>query len=162
MKTRQGVLSNSRSHEDWIPLMDTAAREVFELMLNCKLAVPTAPDETPWEVTSMVGLAGELCGLLSVRCDGKTAAFMASKMLGAVMEKIGPPEVADAIGEVCNMIAGNFKNKISGLSERCMLSPPTVITGSDYEMRSLLDSPTIEVRLLFEGMPILISLQIHA
>lgn len=162
MKTMQDVLANNGSHENWIPLIDTAAREVFELMLSCKLTAPTGPDETPWEVTSMVGLAGELCGVLSVRCNGKTAVLMASKMLGVVLDKVGPPEAADAIGEVCNMVAGNFKNKISGLSERCMLSPPTVITGSDYNMRILQDSPPLEVRLVFEGMPILISLQIHA
>jgi len=46
---------------------------------------------------------------------------------GVEAEKVGP-EISDALGEVCNMIAGNFKNKISGLSEGCMLSVPTVIT----------------------------------
>jgi len=75
-------------------------------------------------------------------------------------EKVGP-EISDALGEVCNMIAGNFKNKISGLSEGCMLSVPTVITGTDYSLHSQADSPGLEVRLLFEGMPIAISLQIR-
>jgi len=31
---------------------------------------------------------------------------------------------------------GNFKNKIDGLSDGCMLSLPTVITGSDYTLHS--------------------------
>jgi CheY-specific phosphatase CheX len=60
------------------------------------------------------------------------------------------------------MVAGNFKNKISGLSEGCMLSPPTVITGSDYDLHSMADSPALEVRLLFEGTPVQFSLQIHS
>jgi CheY-specific phosphatase CheX len=59
------------------------------------------------------------------------------------------------------MVAGNFKNKIAGLAEGCMLSPPTVITGSDYTLHSQADSP-IEVRLLFENMPIIISLAVHS
>jgi chemotaxis protein CheX len=77
------------------------------------------------------------------------------------VDKVGA-EMTDALGEVCNMVAGNFKNKISGLGDGCMLSPPTVVTGSDYSMRSLADSPAVELSLLFEGMPIVISLQIHS
>jgi len=48
---------------------------------------------------------------------------MTSKMLGVALDKVGL-EVADALGEVCNMVAGNFKNKIPGPAEGCMLSPP--------------------------------------
>ena len=43
----------------------------------------------------------------------------------------------DALGEICNMVAGNFKNKVSGLGNGCMLSVPTVITGRDYHCHSL-------------------------
>jgi chemotaxis protein CheX len=160
MKSVSELLAADDRHEDWIPLLEMAAREVFEVMLSCKLSVPIAPCEVPLEVTSMVGLAGQLCGVVSVRCSGKAAAQMASKMLGVDLDKVGP-EVSDALGEVCNIVAGNFKNKIAGLAEGCVLSPPTVITGSDYDLHSLAHSLVLEVRLLFEGMPILISLQMH-
>jgi CheY-specific phosphatase CheX len=60
------------------------------------------------------------------------------------------------------MVAGNFKNKIAGLAEGCMLSPPTVVTGSDYSLHSLAESPGLEISLLFERMPIVISLEIHS
>lgn len=97
--------------------------------------------------------------MLSVRCDGMSATLMASKMLGVEPDKVGG-EISDALGEICNMVAGNFKNKIPGLGDGCMLSPPTVITGNDYSLRSLADSPALELRLLLESMPIVISLQI--
>jgi len=148
------------SRENWAALLELATREVFELMLACQLTVPASADESPLDVTAMVGLAGQLCGVLSVRCSGKAAAFMTSKMLGVPLDKVGS-EVADALGEVCNMVAGNFKNKIPGLAEGCMLSPPTVITGSDYTLRSQADSPALQIRLLLEGMLIVISLQVH-
>jgi chemotaxis protein CheX len=70
--------------------------------------------------------------------------------------------VWDAIGEVCNMIAGNFKNKLSGMGSGCMLSVPTVITGGDYTFHSLADDGSLEVRLLFEGAPIQVALEIHS
>jgi chemotaxis protein CheX len=161
MKSPNEVLAADHRHEEWIPLMEVAAREVFELMLGCKLTVPKTPSDTNLDITSMVGLAGKPCGVFSVCCDGKSAALMTSKMLGVDVDKVGA-EMSDALGEVCNMVAGNFKNKISGLGEGCMLSPPTVITGSDYSMHSLADSPALELNLLFESMPIVISLQIHS
>ncbi len=66
---------------------------------------------------------------------------MAFKMLGAETDK-NSQEVRDAFGEICNMVAGNFKNKISGLGEGCMLSVPTVVTGNDYSLHSLTDVAT--------------------
>jgi len=161
MKSVTELLAADGGHQDWVPLLDTAAREVFELMLRSQLTELPSQEEVSLEVTSMVGLAGQLCGVLSVRCNGKGAALMTSKMLGVPLDKVGP-EVSDALGEVCNMIAGNFKNKIAGLAEGCMLSPPTVITGSDYNLHSMGASPALEVRMLFENMPIVISLEIHS
>ena len=141
--------------------MEVATREVFELMLSSQLTVPASEEEATMDVTAMVGLAGQLCGVLSVRCGLKAAVLMASKMLGVDLDKVGA-DMPDALGEVCNMVAGNFKNKIAGLAEGCMLSPPTVITGNDYSLHSQADSPGLEVRLLFENMLMVITLQIQS
>lgn len=161
MKSPNDLHSGNGAHADWIPLLETATREVFELMLGCQLTLPSEHQEAGDDVTAMVGLAGQLCGVLSVRCDGKAAALMTSKMLGVPLDKVGA-DVSDALGEVCNMVAGNFKNKIAGLAEGCMLSPPTVVTGSDYSLHSLAESPGLEISLLFERMPLVVSLQIHS
>lgn len=161
MNSANAVLSATDRHADWLPLLEVASREVFELMLGCKLTVPEATAEATYTITAMVGLAGKLCGVLSVSCDEKSAALMTSKMLGVDLDKIGA-EMSDALGEVCNMVAGNFKNKITGMGDGCMLSVPTVISGSDYSMYSLANSPALELRLLFESMPIVISLQIQS
>jgi chemotaxis protein CheX len=141
-------------------MLELALREVFELMLSTKLTTPDASAvETP-EITAMVGLAGQLCGVLSIKCTSKSATLMASKMLGIDAGEAGP-EVFDAFGEVCNMIAGNFKNKIPGLGDGCMLSVPTVVTGRDYCLHSLSNSPAVEVKLLFENALLEVSLQVH-
>src|SRR5882724_8147376 len=159
MKSANSMLASNPLHEEWVPLLETATREVFELMMGSQLTVPdriaTADEDKP-NTTAMVGLAGQLCGVLSVRCDRKAAALITSKMLGVDLDKVGP-EISDALGEVSNMVAGNFKNKITGLAEGCMLSPPTVITGTDYSLQSMTDSPALQIRLLFEGMPVAIA-----
>ena len=161
MKTADELFPAGGSRDSWSPLLELAAREVFELMLGCQLTLPVTAEETNLGITSMVGLAGQLCGLMSVRCDMKSGALMTSKMLGVELDKVGA-EMPDALGEICNMVAGNFKNKIAGLGDGCMLSPPTVITGNDYRMYGSSDAPTLELRLLFEGMPLVISLRIDA
>lgn len=125
---------------------------MFELMLSSELTSSQPVDSATLDVTAMVGLAGQLCGVLSVRCGIRAAALMTSKMLGVDVDQVGP-EMSDALGEVCNMVAGNLKNKISGLAEGCMLSPPTVITGNDYSLHSQAEEPGLEVHILFENMP---------
>ncbi|HVI10893.1 MAG TPA: chemotaxis protein CheX [Candidatus Binatia bacterium] len=155
------AMATGGNKETWIPLLELAAKEVFSLMLGTEISL-AAPDTTaPPAVTAMVGLAGQLCGVLSIRCDQQSAVLMASKMLGLEPDKVGD-EMSDAMGEISNMVAGNFKNKISGLGDGCMLSPPTVVTGNDYSLYALADSPAYEVSMLFEGAPFVISLQIHS
>jgi chemotaxis protein CheX len=160
VKTAKEMLEPTPTHEDWIPLLEVAAREVFELMLGCKLTACDLATDDELDVTSMVGLAGQLCGVLSVRCSIQAATIVASKMLGMEPESVGE-ELADALGEVGNMVAGNFKNKITGLGDGCMLSVPTVIIGNDYNVHPLNDSYVLELRLLFESHPLVISLSVH-
>ncbi len=81
-------------------------------------------------------------------------------MLGVSPDKVGA-ELSDAFGEVANMVAGNFKNKISGLGNGCMLSVPTVVTGRDYRLHPPAGSVAIQAMLLFERMPLFISLHVH-
>jgi len=150
------------SRQSWSPLLELAAREVFALMLGSHLAAAPAPiAEEGLGVTSMVGLAGQVCGVLALRCTALSAALMAAKML-AVDAGEAKPEMWDAVGEVCNMIAGNFKNKIPGMGDGCMLSVPTVITGTDYSLHALADSGKIEVHLLFEELPLIVSIEVHS
>jgi len=147
--------------EYWAPLLELSAQEVFGLMLGEHLEAATEPaPENTLDVTSMIGLAGSLCGLLTLRCSSNSAAFMATKMLGA--DGAGAKaQMEDAVGEVCNMVAGNFKNKISGIGDGCKLSVPTVITGSNYSLCTLANDYTTEINLLFYGSHIVISLQLN-
>jgi chemotaxis protein CheX len=148
--------------ESWVPLLEVAAREVFELMLGSTLAAaPEQPTEEGLDITAMVGLAGQLCGVIALRCTAKSAALMAARMLG-VDDADAKPEMWDAVGEVCNMIAGNLKNKIVGMADSCILSVPTVITGTDYSLHALTDSNLAGTPLLFEGLPLIVSIEVHS
>ena len=162
MNSSNQWVAQQGSRENWLPTLELAAREVFEIMVGSKLdRAPETETPPPFEFTSMVGLAGQVCGVLTLRCSTESAALMASKMLGVQPEEANQ-QMWDAIGEICNMIAGNFKNKIAGMGDHCMLSVPTVITGDDYSFHSLADGGSFEVRLLFEGSPLLVALELHS
>lgn len=118
-------------------------------------------EEVTSEFTAMVGLAGSLCGILSLRCSADGANLIASRMLGTAPCE-AQPESWDAVGEVCNMIAGNFKAKLSGIGDQCMLSVPTIITGVDYHMHSLTDGNSVEIVCEFDQYPLWITLELHS
>lgn len=159
------------SYESWPTLLGLAAHEVFVLMVGTELA--TATEIFPQEridITSMVGLAGEVCGVLTVRSTAPAVALMTSKMLDVDADTdsqqtnplhTNSQQSWDAFGEICNMIAGNFKHKIAGIGNDCMLSVPTVITGADYNLHCRVESDKISVHLLFEGHPLIVALEIH-
>jgi chemotaxis protein CheX len=73
-----------------------------------------------------------------------------------------PSTARDALGELCNMIAGNFKSKISSLADHCMLSVPTVISGEAYSMETLEPSDGVTVALTYDAEPIWVSLITHS
>ena len=109
----------------------------------------------------MVGMAGALCGMTTIRCSAETAIRLASKMAGDEAAK-DPNIVSDALGELCNMVAGNFKAKITSLADHCMLSVPTVISGDNYILQAAEPSEALQVPLNFEGSPVWISLVIQS
>jgi chemotaxis protein CheX len=148
--------------ENWSPLLELASREVFNLMLNSQLEPAPQPlSDAGLDVTTMVGLAGKMCGMVTVQCALSSAMRMASKMLGTDCETPGS-ETWDAMGEVCNMVAGNFKIKIPGMGDNCLLSVPTVIKGGDYRFHAIANSRRIQIGFLFEGALVLAALEIKS
>ncbi len=148
--------------EEWLPILELAVQEVFQIMLGSQLGPAAKSEPLPQaEVMAMVGLAGSLRGVVTFSCGAQSATQIAARMLGADFTHI-EGQVWDAIGEICNMIAGNFKNKLTGLDGFCLLSVPAVVTGRAYRFHSLAGGDSLETVLLFEGAPLVIRLDLHA
>jgi chemotaxis protein CheX len=148
--------------ENWLPILELAVEEVFEIMLGCRVRpLSNVAVQSSAEFTAMVGLAGSLCGVLSVSCDRKTAGEVAKCMLGPEITD-SSDQVSDALGEICNMIAGNFKNKLAGADSRCVLSVPTVIIGEEHCVRSLADGDSLQTVMCFQDSQVVTTLQLHS
>lgn len=100
-----------RSHEEnWLPVLELAIEEVFEIMVGRRVKpAPKTGTPPPGGFTAMVGIAGALCGILTISCGKKTAREIGQCMLGPEITD-SEEQVSDALGEVCNMVAGNFES----------------------------------------------------
>jgi len=147
----------------WSQAIEAATREVFEVGLSVPLrSVSNAEPPLVADLTVMVGLSGSLRGVLSMHLSVESACAWASKMLHRELRDFDQ-NVRDGAGEICNMVAGCFKRKLPpGVDDNCLISTPTVISGTDYQLHSLGGGEHVEVSLGFEGAPLWITLDLRA
>jgi chemotaxis protein CheX len=145
----------------WGVPLAAATREVFAIMLGTPLSVVSQADPPlVADLTAMVGLTGRLRGVLSMHCTVDAACRWATRMLGHEVPHFNQG-VRDAIGEICNMIAGHFRTKLPGVGEHCLISTPTVICGTDYQLHSLSGGEHMELAFTFEGAPLWVTLDLR-
>jgi chemotaxis protein CheX len=145
----------------WPALLRETTIEVFTTMVGAAVTAPENEDvAVHFEVTGMIGIAGPLSAILSLRCSMRSAALIVSQMLRVSVEEAASLK-CDAVGEICNMLAGYFKAKI-GLGDRCQLSLPTVLVGKDYQIRSPGKEVRMTLPLLYQGEPMWIALDIRS
>ena len=150
-----------QSEQHLSPVLESATREVFELMLESKLEPLSATDTgMATELIAMVGLSGRLSGFVSVHCPAEAASRMAARMLH-IANQAYDDTARDAVGEVCNMVAGSFKTKLGFNSDECRLTVPTIITGSACEMDTGPGGLHVKLPLRFDGSPICIVLDLR-
>ena len=124
--------------------LDASVHEVFQLMLgvDCRREVADEQQGQEW-VTAVVGFGGLLSGACVFRTGGQAARKIAEKMTGMEFDDVDDT-VKDAVGEICNMLAGAWKGKVPNLSANCGLSVPAVITGHDYNLH--VQAPEFQLR----------------
>jgi len=154
----------------WPEVLREATLEVFSKMVGGAIVVPqqadgatsgldTADAIIEAQVTGIIGIAGAMRAVLSLRCSENAAQTIASQMLGITGEEAAQHK-ADAIGELCNMVAGHFKHQV-GLGGSCTLSVPTIVIGSRYDIHCLEDGERLEFPALYDGGTLLITLDIR-
>lgn len=145
---------------NWRGLLSEAATEVFSMMAGAQLAPAAGVESTRTNnVTGTVSIAGAVRAVFSFRCSTEAAARIASGMLGISVEEAAGQKW-DAVGEICNIMAGHFKAKI-GLEAECMLTVPTVIAGSNYRIHTLPEGECIEIPMVYEGETVLVALEVR-
>ena len=134
----------------WPDVLAKTVVEVFSTMVGAAVTPMEAAPAGPMCLTGMVGIAGATRANFILRCSDEAASDLAAQMLGIPSDDPGSRKAAhDALGEVCNIVAGYFKAKV-GLGEACKLSVPTIISGRDYCFHSRNTYDRLELSVAYE------------
>lgn len=131
-------------------ILPSEVAQIVESVFAAMLSMEVSQCGTPWfpgddRLTSALHLAGDWNGAVLLECDRRQACRFAGRFLS-----IEPPEtvddvVRDVLGELANMIGGNMK---CGMTPGVRLSMPTVLDGSDYDLRVC--GSQVQERLAFQ------------
>jgi chemotaxis protein CheX len=126
----------------------SATTDVFSTMLMVDLVIGD-PVEGPGgefasNITSMLGLGGDIRGMLAVHCPAVVAKAITGGFLGMDVDELNE-DVKDAIGEIANMVAGNLKIAFAGYDMKIELAIPTSIVGESYRVGGMLGARRVAV-----------------
>jgi len=101
-----------------------------------------------WEVSGIIGIAGDAKGVVVISFSGELAAMLTSKLVNRQVE-VDDPDVIDAVGELVNIIAGNAKK---GLEQyRLSISLPSIISGLDHRISWQSEVPIVGIPFKVAG-----------
>ncbi len=123
-----------------LQLLDETVREVFSVQFGMDVLLcvrANATNDTAArrnEQTALIGFAGALTGMCELRLSIAASVAVTQAMLPDTVIVEGSDWICDAVGELCNLLAGGWKNRLPQLGAGCSLTPPTVIAGEQYEV----------------------------
>ena len=136
-------------------LADQAVQDVFNKMLGGLTAqmvkatsTTVRADRAEGEVDDLwatVRFGGLLRGACEIRMTPTAAGFLAAILLGLPVSD-DDESLKEAVGELCNIIGGGWKNRVFTIGSRCSLSPPTILSGAT----DLLGSPIAHATRTYE------------
>jgi len=91
------------------------------------------PDKSlDWDISAVIGLSGIVRGAVIVSMKKELAIKLTDQLIGPGHTEMDA-DVADAIGEINNIIAGNIKPKVPN-GDKIVISIPTIIRGKEHSI----------------------------
>lgn len=114
--------------------------------ITCKAGKPylKKDDIAKGDVTGVIGLTGDTNGTIAVTFDQGSILKIVSNMFGEEMEEINH-EIADAVGELVNMISGQARRELEEIGRVFDAAIPSVISGKDHCVIHYTDGPKIAI-----------------
>lgn len=110
-----------------------ATSSVFETMVPLPLEVVGSETGIPSQITgetlAILGYTGTHVGSFVLSLTSKAAKSITAALLMMGEDEVSDEDVCDAIGEVANMIGGNFKNHLIECGLEVYLASPQTIQG---------------------------------
>jgi CheY-specific phosphatase CheX len=116
-----------------------ACHKTFATMLKIELRAVLSNAIDPFtseHVLGEVSFAGKANGLVHLRLPASFLPLLGDRLLGLSPQDIADESTAnDVIGELCNMIVGNFKSNLCDAGLNCKLSPPNIARTECFKLR---------------------------
>ena len=124
-----------------------ATKNVVEMMASIEVRAGTPAlktnNRTSGIVSGLIGMAGEqISGNMLVSFDEKCILAIVSNMLGEIYTSVSE-DVADAVGELTNMISGNAKIELNKAGYQFEMALPVTIVGKDVEITQMSRAPLL-------------------
>lgn len=99
---------------------------------------------TMGDITGSIGITGYASGVMSLTLDEAVILRIVNNMLAENYSGLNP-DIADAVGELTNMIAGQARQDLANLGMNFKSSTPTVIMGKGHQVRHVTSSPILAI-----------------
>lgn len=94
------------------------------------------------DVSGIIGLAGDMNGIISVTFTEKCILHIVTGMFGDEVKELNE-EIGDAVGEIANMISGQARQKLESQGINLQAAIPSVVMGKDHTISHLTKQPII-------------------
>lgn len=122
-----------------------AVQHVFKTMLETDVLISKpllkAKDSPNSDVSAIIGFSGNAAGSIALCFSKQTAVAVASKFAACELSIYDVAELADALGELTNMVAGQAKAKLP--TGRVNVSLPRVVVGDEHRVVESNTSPVL-------------------
>lgn len=137
---------------------------VFDAMLSlkataCSETLPLGPGP---RVTGSIGLAGEnLTGAVYLHFFEPFARQATAAMFGLNEAELSQSEVNDAIGELCNIVAGGLKSSLCDASFPCAVSTPAIIRGTAFQVETPMEGQRTDLSFDCQGQRVAVEVHLN-
>ncbi|MBN1571526.1 MAG: chemotaxis protein CheX [Acidobacteria bacterium] len=123
-----------------------AMKEITSTMFNCESEIvsPDQVDMIPPGLSAIVGFGGKICGFVAIHLSPPSACTLASNLLGMSFDELDDI-VADAMGELVNMLAGGLKKFACQSEDLFKISVPSIVYGMDYSTHAPKNSERLTI-----------------
>jgi chemotaxis protein CheX len=126
--------------------MDDTVDEVFRSMLNQPCTVVGEDPPLGTDISARISLSGTLEVLCVVEFPAPSAKILTGAFLGSGEENWDDTMIADAVGELCNMIAGGWKKRLGEAAWAASLSTPSICRGCPHSSECNLNDGRMRAR----------------
>lgn len=122
-----------------------SVKHVFQTMLGTAIKVGRpyiiqAHHEPGADISAVIGLSGDAVGCVVLTFPMQTGLQAASQFAGMTLDERSP-DLADALGELANMVAGYAKAQMEGME--ISISLPSVVIGREHVVSQSKQSPRL-------------------